>query len=151
MSSEIAGRAVPPGRITFQFEGVIGSRLTDILKGRDANEIFVPLGGDDDVNGRAGQDQVSVWYSPQGVEVDLRTDLGFNPYALGEGLTGASADGGCRRVEVQRRHHGQQRGQRLSGLKETTDCTATLDGTGSLVERVVGTLASWTSRSAERS
>ena len=71
----------------FHFEGVIGSHYGDILEGGDRSEMFVPLGGDDQIDAGAGQDQVSFWYSPQAVQVDLRVfGPDDKPFASGEGL-----------------------------------------------------------------
>lgn len=75
------GVAIGSGRDTFDhFSAVIGTPFDDRLIGSDGDEVFVPLGGDDYVDGAAGVDTVAFLFSDASVEVNLSEER-----ATGEG------------------------------------------------------------------
>src|SRR6476469_9835149 len=52
-------------------EGVIGSPYADTLTGSDGDDNFTPEGGNDLVDGGAGQDRVNYWNATGALHVDL--------------------------------------------------------------------------------
>ena len=75
------GRTVGEGADTFQgFNAVVGSNGDDSLMGSTGQELFVPVGGDDLVNGGSDADTILYVLSGEGVSVNLAGGWG-----LGEG------------------------------------------------------------------
>jgi RTX calcium-binding nonapeptide repeat (4 copies) len=67
------------------FNAVVGSEFDDWLKGTSGEQWFVPLGGDDTVDGGADTDIIGYFLATQGVDVDLGRGT-----AEGEGTDGLS-------------------------------------------------------------
>lgn len=75
------GRAFGEGTDKFDgFNAVVGSNGDDTLLGTLGEQWFLPLGGNDTVNGGDGQDVLAYLLSGQGVDVNL-----MNEQATGEG------------------------------------------------------------------
>jgi Ca2+-binding RTX toxin-like protein len=66
------GMAVGEGKDRFQrINAVVGSNGNDSLIGSTGEELFVPVGGNDNVDGELGSDAILYALSPQGVIVNL--------------------------------------------------------------------------------
>jgi hypothetical protein len=77
-----AGTASGAGRDRFDgFDAVVGSRFDDELIGTRGEQWFVPVDGDDLVDGRMGRDVVDFLLAEQGVDADLSVGKG-----TGQGL-----------------------------------------------------------------
>jgi Ca2+-binding RTX toxin-like protein len=63
-------------------EGIFGSRFGDVLNGDDGRNLFLGLGGDDEIDGRGGGDAVAYWLAEGRVTADLASGQGS---ANGEG------------------------------------------------------------------
>jgi Ca2+-binding RTX toxin-like protein len=78
---DFRGTAVGEGRDTFRgFNAVVGSSHDDTLTGREGEQWFVPLGGDDHVRGGSGADIVVYFLAEQNLSIDLVAGM-----ASGEG------------------------------------------------------------------
>ena len=77
-----AGTASGVGHDRFDgFDAVVGSRFDDKLTGARGEQWFVPVDGDDQVDGRTGRDVVDFLLAEQGLDVDLTIGT-----ATGQGL-----------------------------------------------------------------